>query len=54
MGVLEVLLWILAAIGGLLLLASAVLFALFLGLMIWGFRLMRNDEAAQLSGRTGR
>ena len=54
MGVLEVLLWILAGIGGVVLLAAIVLFALFVGLVIFGFRLMRDDEAAQLPERTGR
>ena len=54
MGALEVLLWVLAGIGGVVLLAAIVLFALFVGLMIFGFRLMRDDEAAQLPERTDR
>jgi hypothetical protein len=54
MDALTVLLWILACIGGLVLLAAIVLFALFVGLMIFGFRLMRDDEAAQLPERTVR
>ena len=51
---LTVLLWTLAGIGGVVLLAAIVLFALFVGLMIFGFRLMRDDEAAQLPERTDR
>ena len=54
MAALEVLLWILAGIGGLVLLTAVAFFALFLGLMIFGFRLMRDDEAAQLPERTDR
>jgi len=54
MGALEILLWILAAIGGLVLLTAIALFVLFVGLMIFGFRLMRDDEAAQLPERTDR
>ncbi|WP_431862999.1 hypothetical protein [Microbacterium algeriense] len=54
MAALEVLLWILAGIGGLVLLTAVALFALFLGLMIFGFRLMRDEEAAQLPERTDR
>ena len=51
---LTVLLSTLAAIGGLVLLAAIVLFALVVGLMIFGFRLMRDDEAAQLPEGTVR
>lgn len=54
MGVLEVLLWVLAGIGGVVLLATIALFALFVGLMIFGFRLMRDDEAAQIPERADR
>ena len=54
MGGLQVLLWILAGIGGVILLTAIVLFALFVGLMIFGFRLMRDEEAAQLPERTDR
>lgn len=54
MGALEVLLWILAAIGGLVLLPVIA----FLTLLVWiasvGFRRMRDDEAAQLPERTDR
>ncbi|MEU4016202.1 hypothetical protein AB0E56_13165 [Microbacterium sp. NPDC028030] len=51
---LTVLFWILAGIGGLVLLTAVAFFALFMGLMIFGFRLMRDDEAAQLPERTDR
>ena len=51
MDVFMVLLWILAAIGGIVLLAAIATFALFVGLFIYGFRLMRDDEAAQFPGR---
>lgn len=54
MDALTVLLWILAGIGGVILLAAIVLFALFVGLMIFGFRILRDEEAAQLPERTDR
>lgn len=54
MGALEVLLWILAAIGGLVLLSAIA----FLTLLVWiasvGLRRMRDDETAQLPERTDR
>lgn len=52
MGGFEVLAWILAAIGGVVLLTSVALIALFIGLFIFGFRLLRDEEAAQLPERT--
>lgn len=54
MSPLDVLLWILAAIGGLVLLSAIA----FLTLLVWiasvGFRRMRDDEATQLPERTDR
>lgn len=54
MGALEVLIWILAAIGGLVILSAIA----FLTLLVWiasvGFRRMRDDEATQLPERTDR
>ncbi|MGI0521809.1 hypothetical protein ABY45_14635 [Microbacterium maritypicum] len=54
MGALEVLIWILAAIGVLVLLSAIA----FLTLLVWiasaGFRRMRDDEATQLPERTDR
>ncbi len=54
MGGLEVLIWILAGIGGLVLLTAIAGVVLFIALMIWGFRLMRDDEASTLPGRADR
>jgi uncharacterized membrane protein YhaH (DUF805 family) len=54
MGALEVLIWILAAIGGLVLLSAIA----FLTLLVWiasvGFRRMRDDDTTQLPERTDR
>lgn len=54
MGALEVLIWILAAIGGLVLLSAIA----FLTLLVWiasvGLRRMRDDEATRLPERTDR
>lgn len=48
---LTVLLWILAGIGGVILLSVIAIFIVFVGIFIFGFRLMRDDEASQLPGR---
>lgn len=49
-----ILAWILAAIGGVVLLSSIAIIALFIALFIFGFRVMRDDEASQLPGRGNR
>ncbi|WP_295104432.1 hypothetical protein [uncultured Microbacterium sp.] len=51
---LSILAWILAAIGALVLLTSIAIVVLFVGLFIFGFRLLRDEEATQLPGRTDR
>jgi len=50
----SILVWILAAIGALVLLTSIAIVALFVGLFIFGFRLLRDEEAAQIPERTDR
>lgn len=54
MGALEVLIWILAAIGGLVLLSATA----FLTLLVWiasiGLRRMRDEDTTQLPERTDR
>lgn len=54
MGGLEVLLWILAGIGGVILFLVLVGAIAFVSVLVWGFRLMRDDEAATLPERANR
>ena len=54
MGALEVLLWILAAIGGLVLLSAIAVLALLVWIASFGLRRMRDDETTQLPERTDR
>lgn len=51
MDALTVLLWILAGIGGIVLLSIVAVFIALLAAAIYGLRLMRDDEAAELPGR---
>ena len=51
---LSILLWILAGLGGLVLIAVVALYVVCTGVLIFGFRLMRDEEAAQLPGRSDR
>ena len=48
---LELLLWILAAVGGIVLLTLIAGFILLIWIAWCGFRVMRDDEASQLPGR---
>lgn len=50
----SILAWILAAIGAVVLLTAIAVIALFIGVFIFGFRLLRDEEATPLLERTGR
>lgn len=54
MGALEVLLWILAAIGGLVLLSAIAVLTLLVWIASVGLRRMRDDEATTLPEGAGR